>query len=306
MNDTPDEVAAGIGTLLEVARTGSATRAAHELKTTAATVLRRLGALERALGARLFDRSPSGLLPTPALERVLPWAEQAASALGRMKDELAGLEREPVGSVRLALLPGLASFLVTRGLDSFLKQHPGLTLELAPASAVVDLTRREADLALRTIRPETGDLVAQRLVAFPLAVMVAPSFARRHPKARLRDLPWLTFSDALSSTPESTWLRENVPDAHVVLRAPELQSLLSAAQAGVGALVIAEPLGHVAGLVKVRVRAAMPEGALWIVAHRALRPVPRVAAVWDWLVRALGSADGRQDRARTSRTRATP
>lgn len=289
MNETPDEIAAGLGTLLEVARSGSATRAAHELKTTAATVLRRLGALEDALGTRLFDRTPGGLVPTPGLELVLPWAEQAASALGRMKDELAGLEREPVGPVRLALLPGLASYLVTRGLDAFLGHHRGLTLELAPASAIVDLTRREADLALRTIRPETGDLVAQRLLAFPLAVMVAPSLARHRPKARLRDLPWLTFSDTLSSTPESSWLRENVPTARVVLRAPELQSLLTAAHAGVGALVVAEPLGHVAGLVKVRVRAAMPEGALWLVSHRALRPVPRVAAVWDWLVGAFAN-----------------
>lgn len=296
MNETPDDVAAGVGTLLAAARTGSATRAAQELETTAATVLRRLSALERALGSPLFDRTPGGLVPTPALERVLPWAEQAASALGQMKDELAGLEREPVGTVRLALLPGLAGYLVTRRLDAFLTRHPGLTVDLEPASAIVDLARREADIAVRTVRPATGDLVAQRLTTFPLAVMVAPLLARRRPRPRLRDLPWLTFNEVLATTPESTWLRDHVPSARVVLRASDLQPLLSAAQAGVGALVVAEPLGRVEGLVRVPVRTAMPEGALWLVAHRALRPVPRVAAVWDWLLAAFALTESHRPR----------
>lgn len=291
VNETHEDVAAGVSILIAAARTGSATRAAQELGTTAATVLRRLAALEAAVGARLFDRTPTGLLPTRALELVLPWAEQAANALGHMKDEVAGLEREPVGTVRLALLPGLATYLVSRKLDTLLTRHRGLTLEIEPASAIVDLTRREADIAVRTVRPTTGDLVVQRLATFSFAVMVAPSFAR--PRLRLRDLPWLDFSEALSATPESTWLRNHVPAARVVLRAPDLQTLLAAAQARAGALVVAEPLGRVAGLVPAPVRAAMPKGELWLAAHRALRPVPRVAAVWDWLVSVFATEDSR-------------
>jgi DNA-binding transcriptional LysR family regulator len=290
-SDIRDDLASGIDVLLAAARTGSATRAAQELGTTAATVLRRLSTLEEALEATLFDRTPGGLLPTHALELALPWAEQAAGALDRMKEELAGLEREPVGVVRLALLPGLASYLAARGLDTFLARYPGLAIELEPASAIVDLTRREADLALRTVRPEKGDLVAQRLTPFRLAVMCSPSLTRRRTKVGIAELPWLATSHALAATPEATWLRDNVPSARVVLRASELQSLLCAAQAGVGALVVAEPLGRAAGLVSVPVKRAMPEGALWLVAHRALRPVPRVAAVWDWLVEAFATGE---------------
>jgi DNA-binding transcriptional LysR family regulator len=251
-------------------------------------VLRRLGALEQSLGAALFDRTPGGLVPTPALALVMPWAEQAAGAIGSMRDELAGLERAPVGTVHLALLPGLPSFLVTRGLDAFLARHPGLAIEFAAASAVVDLTRREADLAIRSVRPTTGDLVVNRLATFSLRVMAAPTLARRR-KRRLAELPWVAFSEQLSATPESTWLREQVTDARVVLRSPDLQLLLSAAQAGIGALVVAEPLGRFAGLVPVTTSRPMPEGTLWLVAHRALRPVPRVAAVWDWVMDAFRS-----------------
>jgi DNA-binding transcriptional LysR family regulator len=70
--------------------------------------------------------------------RELPWAEQAASAIGHMRSELAGLEQAPVGTVHVALLHGLPSYLVTKGLAAFLAAHPGLALEFEPASAVVD------------------------------------------------------------------------------------------------------------------------------------------------------------------------
>jgi DNA-binding transcriptional LysR family regulator len=286
-NDMPPEILAGLDALLGVARRGSATRAARDLRTTPARVLRRLGALEASLGATLFDRTPGGLVPTPALELVLPWAEQAAGAIGQMRSELAGLERAPVGAVHLALFPGLAGFLVTRGLGAFLEAHPGLSLDFEPASAIVDLTRREADLAIRTVRPTAGDLVVQRLASYSLCPMAAPDLAHRRPKRRLADLPWLDFSAALSGTPESTWLRGHLPGARVVLRATDMQVLLSAAQAGIGVLLVAEQLGRVAGLVPITTRAQMPEGTLWLVAHQALRPVPRVDAVWSWLLSAF-------------------
>ena len=288
-NDIPPEIPVGLEVLLCVARRGSATRAARDLRTTPARVLRRLGALEESLGAALFDRTPGGLVPTPALERVLPWAEQAAGAIGNMRSEIAGLERAPVGTVHLALVPGLTGFLLTRGLESFLEGHPGLSLEFEPASAIVDLARREADVAIRTVRPTTGDLVVQRLATFSLRVMAAPVLANRKASRRLGELPWLDFTETLSATPESTWLREHVPDARVVLRAPDLQLLLSAAQAGIGALVVAEPPGRQAGLVPLPTRQEMPEGTLWLVAHRALRPVPRVDAVWNYLISAFRS-----------------
>ena len=283
-NDMPPEIPVGLDVLLCVARRGSATQAARALRTTPARVLRRLGALEESLGAVLFDRTPGGLVPKPALELVLPWAEQAAGAIGHMRSELAGLERDPVGTVHVALPHGLPNYLVTRGMEAFLQRHPGLVLALEPANAVVDLTRREADLAVRMVRPTTGELVAQRLATFALRAMAAPALAKQKLRRRLVDLPWVAFGDGLSTQPESTWLREHVPGARVVLRATDLQVLLGAAQSGIGAIVVAEPLGRLAGLVPLSTRHALPEGVLWLVAHRALRPVPRVAAVWNWLV----------------------
>jgi DNA-binding transcriptional LysR family regulator len=250
--------------------------------------------MEDALGARLFDRTPGGLLPTPALERVLPWAEQAMDALAQMKGELAGLERVPEGVVRVAVLPGVSRFLLAPALPRLLARHPGLAIELLPASAVVDLTRREADLAIRTVRPESGDLVIQRLATFRIAFMAAPELLGSRRKVALSQLPWLDFAEEMSGTPESTWRRAQVPVARVVLRSPDVETLIGAARAGLGALAVAQPLGMAAGgLVELPTAAPSPEGALWLVAHRALRHVPRVAVVWDWVARTLDEAGSR-------------
>jgi DNA-binding transcriptional LysR family regulator len=144
---------------------------------------------------------------------------------------------------------------------------------------------READLALRTVRPDKGDLVVQQLASVKLGVMRSPSLAVKK-GAKLRDLPWLAYDRSLDHIPESRWLAAHVPDARVVMRSTELGTLVAAAKAGVGVVLMAEAVGERAGgLVPVPIPIPpSPEGALWLVAHAALRPVARVAAVWDWLV----------------------
>jgi DNA-binding transcriptional LysR family regulator len=287
MNDTEDVLGA-VEVLLAVVRAGSAQRAARQLGTTAATVLRRLEALEGVLGARLFDRRPTGLRATPALALVRPWAEQAEAAAAGMVRELSGLETRPVGRVRLAVLSSIASLFVVPALPRLRERYPELVLELAPATALVDLATREADLAIRTVRPVKGDLVVQRLASFRLAVVRSPGLIVRR-GAPLAGLPWLSWDAGLAHLPEARWLAANVPGARVVFRATELATLLAAAQQGVGLLVAPSAVAERAGgLEAIEIAAAAPaEGAVWLVANAALRPVPRVAAVWDWLVDAF-------------------
>ncbi len=300
MNETP-EVLAGVDLLLTTARTGSATRAAEELGTTTATVLRRLAALEEALGARLFDRTATGLRATPALALVRPWAEQAEAAAAGMLREISGLESQPVGSVRLAAPPALAALFVVPALASLRATHPDIVVELAPATAVVDLATREADLAIRTVRPEKGDLIVQKLTTFRLAVVRSPKLAIPRGGA-LADLPWVSWDPTLAHLPESRWLSAHVPKARVVFRSMELATLIAAAQQGMGALVVAGAAAERAGgLIPIATSApAGAEGALWLVAHSALRPVARVAAVWEWLVGAFSArtATPRRQRSR--------
>ncbi|MBS2014060.1 MAG: LysR family transcriptional regulator [Deltaproteobacteria bacterium] len=268
--------------LLAVDRHRSATKAAAELGTTAATVLRRLEAVEATLGVVLFDRLPTGMRATPAMALVRPWAEQAVAAGASLVRELLQVEQKPAGVVRLAAPPAIASLFIVPALPSLRRSFPDLVIELAPATATVDLVMREADLAIRTVRPDRGDLVLHKLGTVKLAVVCAPSLAKQG--LSLHDLPWVAWDRALAHIPEMLWLSKNVPQANVVFRSTELSTLLVAAQRGIGALVVAEPLAKEAGgLVTVDTPSSMPEGAVWLVSHRALRQVPRVAATWDWI-----------------------
>lgn len=284
-----EEVLSGVELLLALDRTRSATRAASELSATTATVLRRLERLEEELGTRLFDRLPTGLRPTPALALVRPWAEQASAAASGLLRQLTQVEELPTGVVRLAVPPAVATLLIVPALPALRAAFPDLVLELVPATALVDLATREADVALRTVRPSSGELVAQRVGVARLGVFGGRKLKPLEAGSRrLADYPWLGWDSALAHIPEAQWLTQHVPEARVVFRASELSTLLAAAKAGVGALVVADALAARAGLEPLDARLpAMPETSLWLVTHQALRPVPRVAAVWDWLLRQL-------------------
>lgn len=286
--DDSASILAGVDLVLAIDRTGSATKAAKQLHTTTATVLRRLEQLEAQLGTQLFDRGARGLRATEAMSLVRPWAEQAEAAAAGMLREITRTERKPAGVVRLAVTPVVATLFVVPALPSFRAAFPEIVIELVPATAVVDLAMREADLAVRTTRPEKGDLVAQRLAGFPLVVVRSPKLQMPRHATRLDDLPWLAWDRSLSHIPEARWITSQIQDSSVVFRCSELSPLVAAVQEGIGVTVMAEPVARRAGLVQVDLPTpVMPVGDVWLVAHSALRPVPRVAAVWDWIVAAF-------------------
>lgn len=292
MNEKDEILLAEAVLLCTVARTQSASAAARSLRSSAATVLRRLSALEAALDVVLFERTTAGLKPTSALHLALPWAERACACAVGMQREIALLERVPIGVVRLAIPPAMARLMVVPALGSLAARAPGVTLELAAANAVVDMEGREADLALRGVRPDRGELVVKRLAQYSLVVVTSPALATTW-DGDPQSLPWLDWDASMRQLPEARWLREAVPDARVVFRASDLESLLEAARRGTGVLVVAEPLAALAGgLVKLRWNGApLPQGELWLVAHQVLRDVPRVAVVWDWLLDHLAELD---------------
>jgi DNA-binding transcriptional LysR family regulator len=298
-------VLSSVELLLALEAAGSATRAAGALQATPATVLRRLERLEQELGVRLFDRHPSGLRPTPAFALVRPWAEQAQAAAVGLVRQLSQVERRPEGVVRLATPPAVANLFIVPALVALHARFPQLVVELVPATALVDLTQREADLAIRTVKPTGGELVVQRLSTYRLGIFGASQLRPLVSKPRrLADYPWVGWSASMAGIPEARWLAQAVPEARVVFRSNELGTLIAAAQAGLGALAVADVAARKSGgLVLLEVEApTLPEGSLWLVAHQALRPVPRVAAVWEWILEQMAApGPGPAPRRRTGR-----
>jgi DNA-binding transcriptional LysR family regulator len=260
---------------LAAARAGSFSRAAGALGLKQSTVSRRIAALEATVGGELFLRSHTGLVPTARGAALLAAVPDLEAAAARALRAAAGAEEGVVGEVRLAVAPGLASLWLAPRLPSLLDAHPRLRLELVVSTSVADLTRREADLALRFVRPAGEDLVARKLGELAHGVLCH----RRWAETAWPDLPWVLVTVPGFTTPEQAWTEEHAAQP-AVLRTADYDAAVAAVRAGVGAMLGSAALA-VEGLVLREPPAPLPPpAALWLVGHRATRHSARVDAVW--------------------------
>lgn len=269
--------------LLAVHRGGTLAGAADRLGVDPSTVSRRLRACEDSLGARLFDRTPDGLVATELAERLLPHAERAEAAVMAATAEAAGTDSRLEGTVRLALAEGMAAYGVCPRLPDFRRRYPQVQLELVTGTGLVDLTRREADIALRFVRPTRGDLVARRVAGIgPYVAVSTHAYLEQHP--RDEPLCWIGWVPEKMHLPEGQLYQRTV-DRPPTIACTDMVTMVEALRAGSGAMLLPQVLaGAIPGLVVLpEITVAPFEASVWLVTHRALREVPRVHAVWTWL-----------------------
>ena len=294
---------------LALMRARSLAGAGKRVQLDASNVSRRLVRLEAEMGIPLFDRTRGGLVPTSAAENLLPHAEEVELGMARFAAAGAPVETAVEGVVRVTAPPGVADTFVAPLLTDRHARHPRLSIELDASVGYADLTRREADLALRTVRPERGELLVAQLVATRERPMASAEYARDVGRlAAFEDARWVAWGDELAHLPGPRWLRTHAPSVVPVLRSNHFSSVLAATRAGLGVAVLPEPYLRT-GLVPIAhgkalsgAWATLPSTELWLVAHRALRHVPRVASVWEFLSEKLGAfaLDGVRPRRRAS------
>ncbi|MDR3420211.1 MAG: LysR family transcriptional regulator [Xanthobacteraceae bacterium] len=149
----------------EVARDGSLSGAARRLGLTQPTVGRHIDALEAALGVTLFTRSPRGLTPTPAALALGPPVEAMAAAAAALARAASGEAAADRGAVRVTASDVIGCEVLPPILAAFRAEHPGIAIELALTNRTEDLARRDADIAVRMVRPTQSGLVARRIGA---------------------------------------------------------------------------------------------------------------------------------------------
>lgn len=265
-------------------RTGSLTRAAARLALNQSTTSRRLKAFEDALGERLFDRTPEGLRLTATGERLVGPAERAEAAALDAERVCMGTDAAIEGEVRIAISEGLSFYLVAPAIPRLQARHARLDLTMLVSEAIADLTRREADLALRFMRPTRGDLVSQRIFAGDYGIFAAPRLAKRLGPGphRLAMLPFVGWDVAQSHFPEGAW--EHRAGVRCTVRATSLPTRIALAAAGCGAIQLAREWARtLPDLVELDTEPCPLRAEIWLVTHRGIRDVPRIRAVWDFL-----------------------
>lgn len=296
---------------LALCRARTVRSAAASLGVDASTMSRRLAVLEKALGATLFDRGRDGIAPTKAADDLLPVAERIEAGMTQFANAADGLERDVSGVVRMTCPPDVAEVLIAPLLGALLTRHPALRVELQPTEALLDLTRREADLALRTARPARGDLLVAKLVGARWVLAASPALARDlGTLRRWADAPWIGWGERLSRIGPASWLAKHAPEVDPVVRSDSLIVQIAVVSTGLGIALVPEPsLSHY-GLVPVTLAPALreaahawPTDALFLVTHRALRDVPRVRVLWDLIVERIGGGGPRSAGSRARKAR---
>lgn len=265
---------------LAVCRAGSFTKAATELGVKQSTISRRIAALEEDLGAPLFERKTHSTL-TPLGSRLATKAEAIEAAVQGFLDEAGAHDARVEGQVRVALSEGLAIHVIMpKVLPELRRRHPGLLLELVTGDDVAPLGHHEAELALRFVRPASGDLVSKRIARMSTAVLAHRTWLEHD----LDALEWVGIDLAPLRVPEQAWLQAHVPKAPSLVTRSYV-SQIEAVRRGLGVALIPRALLQIdPDLVELDL--GLPPGPqldLWLVTPRALRAVPRIRAVWDLL-----------------------
>ena len=267
---------------LAVAREGTLSGAARALSVNHATVLRRLRALEDQLQTSLFERRTDGYSLTSAGEEMLDHVERMEEESLALDLLIAGKDVRLAGAVRVTTVDSIAEAVLGPVLPSFTKKHPGITIELATDYQWANLSRREADIALRPSNNPGDAMVGRRVGLLKCALYRSPDLAGLDD---WRSAPILAPDGRIAETAASLWFNKETQGSRIVLRGTSFLILRNACAGGMGVTCLPTYLG--AGLVKL---ADAPESTftdLWLLTHPELRKSARIRAVLDWMAQVV-------------------
>jgi len=279
---------------LELSRQGKLVRAAARLHVDHTTVSRRIGALEKQLDVRLFDKSPRGYQLTDAGLRLLPMAEKIEAQSLDLYQDISGKDARLSGTVRVATPEALGSQVIAKHVTGFRKEHPDIEIELVAETRRMSLSKREADISINLARPESGRLISWKLCDYRLQLYGARAYLDKNPPIHSQDdlakQHFVSYIDDLIEMPELRFFENTIKNAHVVFRSTNVSAQFNAILGGIGlGMVHCFMAQGEDRLVAVLPEQISVERTYWLLVHEDLRHVARVDAVCRFLTQLLRS-----------------
>ncbi len=271
-----------------IADTRGLNGAAERLGINHSTAFRRLGDLEKRLGTPLFERHRSGYAPTPAGEEMAALAERMDEDVTSFTRKLAGRELMPSGELRVTTNDTLLIHLLMPVLASFRRAHPNIRLDLLLSNQSLNLSKRDADVAIRATDAPPDTLVGRRIAGLVWCVYGRkadfPDIASGgvQDENALSEMNWVSLSDRFAHLKVHRYVRERVAPERVAMKIDTVLGLTEAVAEGIG-------IGPLPALIAdkndalVRLLPPRPEfsTALWLLTHPDLKNSPRVRAFMD-------------------------
>jgi DNA-binding transcriptional LysR family regulator len=282
--DGPD-----LSVVLALVRAGNLAGAGQLMGVDGSTVFRAVQRAEKALGQRLFERSRAGYRATELGAQLAQHAERIEAELEAARSMAQSRAGCASGTVRISTTDTLLHGLLLPALAPLMALHPHLLLDVSASNELADLSRRDADIALRATRRPPPHLVGRELG--PIRVAIYAARQRGRSKAAAVDLgtaPWLAVDDALPEHPSVRWRRKHLPQVQPRLRVNSIQSVFEGIVAGAGIgivpLFLAQPR---AGLVALSEPLKDCETTLWLLTHPESRHLRRIATVAQHLAEVI-------------------
>lgn len=268
-----------------VAEARSLAGAAAILKINPSTVFRRLGEAEAQLGTKLFERHRTGYVLTPAGEEMAALADQFDEAASTFKLKLAGRAIQPSGELRVTTNDTMLAHLLAPIFAKFRKSCPDVRLDVVLSNQALNLSKRDADVAIRATDNPPENLVGRRVATIAWAIYARRGIDAEHRltlERAIEERDWISLGDSLGNAKAARFVRNQVPAERIALKLNTVLGLTEAVEAdiGVGPLpcFIADPRPDL-----VRLSEPDPEFStgLWLLTHPELRHSPRVRSFLD-------------------------
>ncbi|MGX1787430.1 LysR family transcriptional regulator [Bosea sp. NPDC055332] len=280
-----------------IADAGGLTGAAAALGVNHSTVFRRLGQIEEQLGHALFERRKTGYVATSAGEEMTTLASRIDDDVTAFGRRLAGRDLAPSGDLRVTTTDTLYLHVLLPIFAAFRAAHPLIRLDVVMASQTLNLSRRDADVAIRASDSPGETLVGRRLANLNWAVYAradAPATeAEAHEPKLLFRRDWVALGDPLGYVKAARYVRDHVPADRIALRSSAVLGLTEAVEQGIGIgplpCFIADQRP---GLVRLLPPDPDFSTGLWILTHPDIRHAPRVRAFMDFVGGELAKRKG--------------
>ena len=266
---------------LAVVRSGSFGEAARTLGVSHPTVGRRVKALEDEAEQALFRRTRDGLVLTDAGDGVLALAESMENSALAMERRLAGNHERLEGILRISSAEWFAGYVLAPVLAELTRRHPAVVPEVIASYRLLDLSRREADVAFRLVPFSEPDIVQRRLMSIPYGLYGSADTAAAL-QADPASVGLILMNTTQSHFPDVAWLLDRFPSSRRVFtstsRAVQAQMCLR----GMGIAVLPRPLGEaLSGLQRIDLPDRPPGRDIWVGYHHDLRHMDRLRAMLD-------------------------
>lgn len=276
--------------VLALVRGGTLAEAARHMEVDASTVFRALQRLEKKLGQPLFERSRSGYLPGEQALTLARHAERMEVELEQASTAIAGCAGIASGTIRLTTTDTLLVDLLLPALAQVSQRHPGLDFELSATNQLANLSRREADLALRPSRRPPEHLVGKKLGLMTYGVYAAPSYLQKFPASlELGQHQWVAADDFVPEHPSVKWRQRHLPKVRPRFQCNTILGVAEAMRAGLGVAIIprfmVKPFDNIVALSDTLAECSTD---LWLLTHPESRHLRRVSLMFSELGAALG------------------